>query len=209
MQIGEIVLLKRILIKAFIVLSKCIIPLFYSKKYLSGKWFGKNPAGWLWCWRRLFMQKVLGFNRHVPWPASHMNAIGNVRNIHFHVDDLNNFQQHGCYFQTWGDKGEIWIGKGSYIAPNVGIITRNHDLYNLDEHQGAEDVVIGDKCWIGMNSVLLPGVVLGENIIVGAGSVVTKSFPEGYCVIAGVPAKVIKVLEKRPHINNDDLISNK
>ena len=43
-----------------------------------------------------------------------------------------------------------------------------------------------------MNSVILPGVVLGDSTIVGAGSVVTKSFKEGNCVIAGNPAKVIK-----------------
>ena len=43
-----------------------------------------------------------------------------------------------------------------------------------------------------MNSVVLPGVKLGDHTVVGAGSIVTKSFPEGYCVIAGNPAKMIK-----------------
>ena len=47
-----------------------------------------------------------------------------------------------------------------------------------------------------MNAVILPGVTLGDFTVVGAGSVVTKSFPEGYCVIAGNPAKQIKTLEK-------------
>ena len=47
-----------------------------------------------------------------------------------------------------------------------------------------------------MNSVILPGVFLGENTVVAAGSVVTKSFPQGYCIVGGVPAKVIKVIEK-------------
>ena len=47
-----------------------------------------------------------------------------------------------------------------------------------------------------MNSVILPGVKLGTRTIVAAGSVVTKSFPEGYCVIAGSPAKIIRYLDK-------------
>jgi len=46
-----------------------------------------------------------------------------------------------------------------------------------------------------MNAVILPGVVLGDFTIVGAGAIVTKSFPEGYCVIAGNPAKVIRQLD--------------
>lgn len=77
---------------------------------------------------------------------------------------------------------------------NVGIIAANHDFYDLDSHQPGQDVVLGEKCWIGMNSVLLPGVVLGTHTIVGAGSVVTKSFPCGNCIIAGNPAKKIKDL---------------
>ena len=47
-----------------------------------------------------------------------------------------------------------------------------------------------------MNSMILPGVTLGSHTVVGAGSVVTKSFPEGYCVIAGNPAKKIKAIKK-------------
>lgn len=47
-----------------------------------------------------------------------------------------------------------------------------------------------------MNSVITAGVELGTRTIVGAGSVVTKSFPDGYCVIAGNPAKIIKILDK-------------
>ena len=55
-----------------------------------------------------------------------------------------------------------------------------------------EDIVLGEQCWIGMNSVILPGVKLGIHTIVGAGSVVTKSFEDGFCIIAGNPAKIIR-----------------
>jgi acetyltransferase-like isoleucine patch superfamily enzyme len=57
-----------------------------------------------------------------------------------------------------------------------------------------KDVIIGKKCWIGMNAIILPGVQLGDNTIVGAGSVVTKPFPDGNILIAGNPAKIIKRL---------------
>jgi len=108
------------------------------------------------------------------------------------VDDLNNFQSPGTYFQNF--KGKIILGRGCYIAPNVGIITVNHDIENLREHAEAEDVELGDNCWIGMNSIVLPGVILGARTIVAAGSVVTKSFPQGAVVLGGVPAVIIKSL---------------
>lgn len=46
-----------------------------------------------------------------------------------------------------------------------------------------------------MHSIILPGVVLGDHTIVGAGSVVTHSFPEGYCILAGNPAKIVRKLD--------------
>lgn len=164
--------------------------LFYKKTYLKGKWFEKSLAGYLWCIKGILYQKILRFNSNVPWPMEPTSRISNPENIEFDPDDLNNFQSFGCYFQNFD--GKIKIGKGSYIAPNVGIITANHDILDLDKHEKGEDVIIGEKCWIGMNSVILPGVVLGNRTIVGAGSVVTKSFPEGNVVIAGCPAKIIK-----------------
>ena len=63
-----------------------------------------------------------------------------------------------------------------------------------------KEVCIDDYCWIGMNVVILPGVHLGPRTIVGAGSVVTKSFPNGYCVIGGNPAKLIKELDKEKFV---------
>lgn len=183
--------MKKILKKIFILISKLIIPIFYKKTYLKGRWFENGViTGWIWCWQNLFMQRICGYNK-APFPISFRNVVSNYRNIKFHVDDLNNFQHFGCYFQTFGN-GKIIIGKGSYIAPNVGLITTNHDITNLDNHVTPKNIILGRDCWIGMNSVILPGVELGPKTIVGAGSVVTKSFIEGNCVIAGNPAKVIK-----------------
>lgn len=169
--------------------------LFYDYKYLKGKDFSgyKYSNGWQWVMRDVFMQKIVGVNRHIPYPVSFRMTVMNYENIFFDIDDLDNFQKVGSYFQAAAD-AYIFIGKGTYIAGNVGIITANHDLNNLEVPAPGKSVRIGEKCWIGMNSMILPGVELGEHTIVGAGSVVTKSFPAGNCVIAGNPAKCIREL---------------
>ncbi len=98
----------------------------------------------------------------------------------------------GCYLQG---NGGIWIGNYVHFASNIGIISANHSANSQMIHE-TKEVRIDDYCWIGMNSVILPGVHLGPRTIVGAGTVVTKSFPDGYCVIAGNPAKLIKFIDK-------------
>ena len=166
----------------------------YSKKYLQGWWFndeGIFSPGWRWAVQDARENRRLSQN-WAKWPISPRMTVVEARNIHFDVDDLDNFQSHGSYYQGIG---HIYIGKGSYIAPNVGLITANHSLDDPDKHSDPKPIHIGEKCWIGMNSVILPGVTLGPHTVVGAGSVVTKSFPDGYYVIAGNPAQVIKKIK--------------
>lgn len=174
---------------------KAIAKLFYTPYYLQGKHFEKSRQGYVWILNGIWFQKILGFNRHIPWPISPTIKVSNPKNLSFHPDDLNNFQTFGCYYQNFS--GKITLGRGTYVSPNVGIITANHDPLNLNSHLSSFDVVIGSGCWIGMNSVILPGVHLGDHTVVGAGSIVTKSFLEGNCVIAGNPAKIIKILPKK------------
>lgn len=181
--------------KLYILLHRYSFGLFYDKKYLAGKYFDNSVVGWQWVRRCFFSQKILGKNRHIPWPCSPSITISDCKNIFFDNDDLNNFHGFGNYFQNFA--GTITIGKGSYIAMNVGLITANHSFENLDRHQEGKPIVLGKGNWIGMNSVILPGVVLGDNTIVGAGSVVTHSFPEGNCILAGVPARKIKNLNAK------------
>ncbi len=161
--------------------------IFFNPKYMKGFWFDNNSVGTGWVMRGFLFQKVLGVNRNVPFPVSPEIRVSDNPNIIFHVDDLDNFQQMGNYFQC--NPGKITLGFGTRIAPNVGIITQNHNKDNPDEFVEPKDVVIGEHCWIGMNTVILPGVHLGDYTIVGAGSIVTKSFPEGHCTIVGNPAR--------------------
>lgn len=99
------------------------------------------------------------------------------------------FINSGCRFQ---DQGGITIGDGSLIGHNVVITTLNHSF--VPENRGdmiPSPVVIGKRVWIGSNSTILPGVTIGDNAIIGAGSVVTKDVPKNM-VAVGNPARVIK-----------------
>ena len=95
------------------------------------------------------------------------------------------------------DVADVIIGKNCFIAPQVGIYTATHPLDPYERSGGAEyakKIVIGDNCWIGGHATINPGVVLGDNVVVASGAVVTRSFGDNV-VLAGVPAKVIKTID--------------
>jgi acetyltransferase-like isoleucine patch superfamily enzyme len=139
-----------------------------------------------------FNQYFLAKNLQVYWPIDKSSIVRNPRNVYNGVESCPGYEK-GCYIQAINP---IYIGNYTQIANNVGIISSNHDLHDLRTQIPTKPIYIGNYCWLGMNSVILPEVTLGDFTIVGAGSVVTKSFVEGYCVIAGNPAKIIKMLDK-------------
>lgn len=169
------------------------LAIVFDPKYLQGRHFDRGFGGYLWAVRAIWSRNILRLGPPRPWPVALGFTLSNPSNVDFHPDDLNNFQVPGIYMQNF--KARIVIGRGTYIAPNVGLITANHQFDDLDMHDAGEDIVLGEACWIGMNSVILPGVTLGPRTIVAAGAVVTKSFPEGRVVIGGVPAKLIRALQ--------------
>lgn len=124
------------------------------------------------------------------YPIHKTCTIANIKNVF--VGYNSTVARPGCYIQG---AGKIYIGNYVQLAPNVGLLSANHDLYNQKIYNSSP-IIIGDYCWIGMNSIVTAGVTLGQRTIVAAGAVVTKSFPDGFCVLAGVPAKVVKVLDK-------------
>ena len=96
--------------------------------------------------------------------------------------------------------GPVCIGHHVNLAQGITVTALNHNFEDTSkriDEQGisTKPVVIGDDVWIGANAVILPGVKIGTHSIVAAGAVVTKDVPK-YSLVAGVPAKVIKVLGK-------------
>lgn len=87
----------------------------------------------------------------------------------------------------------IEIGEGTIISDDVRIQdSDNHFVIeNGIEKQSTKPIIIGNRVWIGQNVLILKGVTIGDGAIVAAGSVVIKDIP-AYCLVAGVPAKVIK-----------------
>lgn len=167
--------------------------LFFDPAVMRGLYFDHAFVGYRGLASAFWRQKVLGFNRSSPWPIAANSRVSNYARLHMHPDDLiRNLASPGCYYQNFD--ADIHIGRGSYVAPNVGIINSNHVPGELASHTAGKEVVIGEQCWIGMNAVILPGVELGPRTTVGAGSVVTRSFLEGNCIIAGSSARVIRSL---------------
>ena len=141
------------------------------RKYLMGQIFGK-----------------LGQNVHLEAPFyldyGYRTTIGD--------DFFSNFNL------TILDGGGVEIGNRVFIGPNVGIYTVNHptDARRLEKgYEWALPVKIGNKVWIGGGVTILPGVTIGDNTVIAAGSVVTQDVPANV-VAAGNHCKVIKEAEK-------------
>lgn len=168
------------------ILKRC--PIVRDWRYFNVTW-GPICGFWKYMWFQVFpcfIGKI-----YVPYDCR-STVIGNI----LIGKNSKLTQRGGCYIQG---KGKIFIGDYVNIAQNCIITSSNHDLLNHDNYIKKE-TIIGDQCWIASNVCINAGVVLGPRTIVGAGSVVTKSFPDGYCFIAGNPAKLIKELPKEEFV---------
>lgn len=140
----------------------------------------------------IFFRKILRQNASVGWPVHYTSTIHCPEKI---KKGINVFpgDSPGNYIEA---NNGIIVGDFTNIGPGVGLLSSNHDFYNNNALTKGNPIVIGNNCWLGMNSIILPEVKLGPYTIVGAGAVVTKSFEDGYCVIAGNPAIIIKHLSR-------------
>lgn len=115
------------------------------------------------------------------------------KHIHFGKNIYCNFGV------TMVDDTHIYVGDNTMFAPHVTIATAAHPvLPELREkaYQYNMPVKIGKNCWLGANVIVLPGITIGDNVVVGAGSVVTKDLPDNV-VAVGNPCKVLRPIGEK------------
>ena len=111
-----------------------------------------------------------------------------IRGDLFNSNLIKSFISSRLYIQAING---VVIDSSVLIGPDVKIISANHNFKNFNKWDDSDPIIINKNVWIGANSVILPGVNLGLNCIVGAGSIVTKSF-EDNSLIGGNPARLIR-----------------
>lgn len=154
---------------------------------LFGPAFGDSKLFLRTLFKHIVLQKFLRINAHVPWPVHWTSQV-------IMPDKIERGTRFpglspGC--QIDGRNGII-LGKNVWIGPRVSLISQNHDLNDFHVYIKDRPILIGDHCWLGTNAIILPGVRLGDHVVVAAGAVVTRSFEEDDILVAGVPAKIIK-----------------
>lgn len=135
----------------------------------------------------------IGENCYIE-PPFHANFGG--KHVHFGKNVYANFNL------TLVDDGHIYVGDYTMFAPGVIVATAGHPIlpelrekvyqYNMPVH-------IGRNCWIGAGAIILPGITIGDNVVVGAGSVVTKDLPSNV-VAVGNPCHVIREVSEHDRI---------
>ncbi|MBO7519463.1 MAG: sugar O-acetyltransferase [Clostridia bacterium] len=161
-----------------------------------------------------FLDKLWEFNRLKPSDFEAKTAY--MKTVFAECGDNNYIElpfraNWGGHHTHWGsniyansnltlvDDGHIYIGDRVMIGPNVTIATANHPV-NPELRKRAlqynKDVHIDENVWIGANVVIVPGIHIGKNSVIGAGSVVTKDIPENVLAV-GNPSRVLREISKR------------
>ena len=106
---------------------------------------------------------------------------------------------YGNFNLTLVDDTHIYVGDYTMFGPNVTVATAGHPILpelREKQYQYNAPVRIGRCCWIGAGAIILPGVTIGDNVVVGAGSVVTKDLPSNV-VAVGNPCRVLRPVGQR------------
>ena len=119
-------------------------------------------------------------------PPLHANWAG--KNVHFGKGVYANFNL------TLVDDTHIYVGDHTMLGPNVVLATAGHPILpelRPDAYQFNLPIHIGKNCWLGAGVIVLPGITIGDNSVIGAGSIVTKDIPANV-VAVGNPCKVLR-----------------
>lgn len=140
--------------------------------------------------REALLRQILGKVGQRPYvePNFHCSFGTNIQV----GDDF--FANHDCVFI---DPAEIILGHHVLLGPQCGFYTAGHPLDHLlrrRQLEYARPIVVGNDVWIGGGAILLPGVTVGSNVVIGAGSVVTRDIPSGV-VACGNPCRVVRDME--------------
>jgi acetyltransferase-like isoleucine patch superfamily enzyme len=179
-----------------VVLVERLVSFIPYFDFVNGTKEDQNRITFGMWWRQTFFSRQY---RWLYWPIHPSSEVSYGNRILIGVDTCPGLMP-GCYLH--GINGII-IGDYTQISANVGIQSGNHDLHDLRKQVKTEKPIkIGSYCLIAMNAIILPEVELGDFTIVGAGAVVTKSFPEGHCVLVGNPARKLRDLNKEECIRH-------
>ena len=143
--------------------------------------------------RYFFMQKIMGFNRHVPWPVDFRSKILGVEHIKKGImcDPGDNI---GIYINAYGG---LELGDNVNIGQNTIITTTNHNIYDHRKLGKKRGIKIGNNVWIGANCSILAGVKIGNNVTIGAGCTIRDDIPSNSLVIQS--KDIIQIKEKKPY----------
>lgn len=141
--------------------------------------YGGTYTYWVIFKRYFIMQKILGFNRHVPWPVHFTSTVVGWKMIEKGIccDPGDNL---GIYINA---SGGLKLGNNVGISHHSVIATVNHYKYDHRKQGYKKGVVIGNNVWIGSHCTILPGVTIGDNVTIGAGCVIRESVPSDIVVI--------------------------
>lgn len=176
---------------------KKIVKIFYFipfvRKTIDRKYFSTGAGTYF---VNIFFKYILRINKgdflvHFTSRINHPDKIKILGNdftgSYFHFATSG-----GCYYQAING---IEIGEGTIWSYNCCFISANHSKEDYKKHEKMSPIKIGKNVWIGANCVILPGVEIGDNTIIGAGSIVTKNIPSD-SIAVGNPCKVIKSINE-------------
>ena len=129
--------------------------------------------------RFFIMQKMVGFNRHIPWPVHFTSTVSGWKFIEKGIccDPGDSI---GTYINAFGG---LKFGNNVNMGPNIVITTTNHDKYDDRKIGFKKGVIIGNNVWIGANCVITAGVTIGDNVTIGAGCVIRQDIPSNTIVL--------------------------